>query len=109
MGDVASNVIEGVVCVRAGSRMFYFGTIGSDKLKSISFVPVIETSSKTYLNEDTDGGYQRPASASRMRAFMKFLQENPDRVVPPILLSSRGSWLFAPSEAGSAFGSTAVP
>ena len=108
MSDVADNLIAGVVRVGVGTRMFYFGTIGSDKLRSVTFVPVIEASSKTYLNEDTDGGYQRPASASRMRAFMKFLQDNPESVVPPILLSSRGNWSFAPDSEGASIGGLRV-
>ena len=106
--NLANNSINGVVRVNVGTKRFYFGTIGSDKLKSITFVPVIETSRKTYLNEEIDGGYQRPASASRMRAFKKFLRENPNSVVPPILLSSRGNWLFKPDEENSSIGSISV-
>ena len=108
MSNVANSRVEGVVRVSVGNRMFYFGTIGSDKLKNISFVPVIEASSKTYLNEEIDRGYQRPASPARMRAFMKFLREHPDSVIPPILLSSRGQWSFKPDSRDSAIGSLQV-
>jgi DNA sulfur modification protein DndB len=58
----------------------------------MTFVPVIERSDKTYLVEETEKGYQRPGSPSRMRAFMTFLRENKNNVVPPILLSDRGAW-----------------
>jgi len=108
MSEVTGSVVAGVVRVHVGARTFYFGTIGSDKLKSITLVPVIEESSKTYLHEEIEGGYQRPASASRMRAFMKFLQENPDSVVPPILLSSRGQWVVEPDETEGSIGSIAI-
>lgn len=91
-----SNVIEDVVQRTSGSRVYYFGTVGSDKLKSITFVPVTEPSSRTTpLVEDTDGGYQRPGSLSRMREFAKYLREHPNSVVPPVVLSSRGAWVFS--------------
>jgi DGQHR domain-containing protein len=32
-----------------------------------------------------------------MRAFMRFLAENPNSVVPPVLLSARNQWEFAPN------------
>ena len=56
------------------------------------------------MAEEVEGGYQRPASASRMRAFAKFLEDNPDSVVPPVLLSSRGKWVFEASSPGSRSG-----
>lgn len=96
--------IENVVQETVGDRTFYFGTIGSDKIKSVSFVPVIEASTRTYVAEEVEGGYQRPASASRMRAFAKFLEDNPDSVVPPVLLSSRGEWIFEADSRGSRSG-----
>ncbi len=77
-----------------GSRKYLFGTISSDKVKDVTFVPVIERSRKTYLNEIVENGYQRPGSDSRMRKFSRFLKENPNSVVPPVLLSGRGNWKF---------------
>ena len=99
------NRIDNVVQETMGDRTFYFGTIGSDKIKSVSFVPVIEESTRTYVAEDVENGYQRPASASRMRVFAKFLEENPSSIVPPVLLSSRGNWVFEPDGSGSRSGS----
>ena len=78
-----------------GNQKYFFGTISSDKIKNITFVPVVESSRRTCLNEIT-GGYHRPGSLSRMRAFTRFLQENPNRIVSPILLSGRGKWKFEP-------------
>ena len=88
--------ITGVIEKTQGERKYLFGTIGSDKIKNVTFVPVIEDSYKTYLNEITKEGYQRPGSSSRMRAFARFLKENPNSVVPPVLLSGRGVWKWQP-------------
>ena len=93
MGE-AIGVVEGVLEKIQGDRRYLFGTISSDKVKNLTFVPVIETSRKTYVNESTDEGYQRPGSSSRMRSFAKFLRDNPNSVVPPVLLSGRGLWVF---------------
>ena len=87
--------ITGVIQKTQGNQNYIFGTIGSDKIKNITFVPVLESSHKTYLNE-IEGGYQRPGSHSRMRAFARFLEENPNSIVPPVLLSGRGQWKFEP-------------
>ena len=89
-----NSVIEDVVQKKSGDRVYCFGTVGSDKIKSITFVPVTETSRKTPLVERTDEGYQRPGSLSRMRAFAKYLREHPNNVVPPVVLSSRDAWVF---------------
>lgn len=86
--------ILGVIEKTQGSRKYLFGTISSDKIKDVTFVPVIERSRKTYLNEIEENGYQRPGSDSRMRKFSRFLKENPNSVVPPVLLSGRGNWQF---------------
>lgn len=59
----------------------------------MTFVPVLDESTKTYLNEIKDG-YQRPGSHYRMRAFARFLQKNPNSIVPPVVLSGRGNWKF---------------
>ena len=71
------GVIDNVLEKRVGKTIYYLGTITSDKLRELTFVPVIEASSKTFLNEETEDGYQRPGSQSRMRRFKNFLKENP--------------------------------
>ena len=86
--------IPRVVKKSQGDREYFFGTIGSDKIKNVTFVPVNEKSRSTYLNEDIEKGYQRPGSHTRMRAFAKFLKENPNSIIPPVLLSGRGNWEF---------------
>ena len=88
--------ITGVIEKTQGNQKYLFGTIKSDKIKNVTFVPVIEPSRRTSLNELEEDGYQRPGSLSRMRAFARFLEENPNSVVPPVLLSGRGTWQFQP-------------
>ena len=96
--------IPGVVRKFQGEQEYFFGTIPSDKIKNVTFVPVIEESRSskgiinTYLNEDPENGYQRPGSKTRMRAFAKFLKENRNSIVPPVLLSGRGKWIFEQDE-----------
>ena len=92
--------ITGVIEKTQGNQSYLFGTIKSDRVKSVTFVPVNEKSRKTPLNEILEDGYQRPGSLRRMKAFATFLKENSDSVVPPVLLSGRGNWRFHPSEHG---------
>ena len=99
--------IGDVVRRRVGSRTYYVGTVQSDKIKGITFVPVLETSKNTYVREDPDNGYQRPGSRTRMRAFMRYLQENPNSVVPPVLLSA-ADWQFVSSGDNADYGTLDV-
>ena len=106
---MTAGAIPGVVRKHAGNRNYYFGTVKSDQLKSITFVPVIENSPKTPLIENTDNGYQRPGTQSRMSKFKDFLSDFPDAIVPPILLSSRGKWNFNPyDEANPNYGEITI-
>ena len=77
------------------SRDYFFGSVRSDLIKNLTFVPVKETSKKTYLQEKDENGYQRPGSAARMRMFTQYLEEHPLSVVPPVVLSARGAWRFS--------------
>ena len=100
--------ITGVVQKTQGEQQYLFGTIRSDKVKDVTFVPVIEPSRKTYLNEIVQDGYQRPASLTRMRAFARFLKENPNSIVPPVLLSGRGNWEFESNGIGQESGKLVI-
>lgn len=75
------------------TRIYFFGTIESDRVKDLTFVPVLEESPRTYLNERLEG-YQRSASATRMNQFARYLKEHSLSVVPPIVISDRGAWRF---------------
>jgi DNA sulfur modification protein DndB len=103
-----SGVIKNVLKRDTGSRTYYFGTISSDKVKHVTFVPVLEKSPKTPLIEDAEGGYQRPGTLARMNKFKNFLKDNPDSLVPPVLLSGRGNWVFAPGDKGSPLGTLSI-
>lgn len=94
MSNEIIGEITGVIEKTQGTQKYLFGTITSDKIKNITFVPVIERSRSTYLNEIEQNGYQRPGAPSRMRAFAKFLKDNPNSIIPPIILSGRGAWKF---------------
>ena len=97
--------IAGVIQKTQGNQKYLFGTIKSDKVKNVTFVPVDELSPrKTPLNENTEKGYQRHGSLSRMRTFATFLKKHPNSVVPPILLSGRGNWQFEPNGDGQESG-----
>lgn len=88
--------ITGVIEKSQGDQEYLFGTIRSDKIKNVTYIPVIESSRKSPLYEITENGYQRPGSLNRMKAFAKYLEANRNSVVPPILLSGRGTWQFHP-------------
>jgi hypothetical protein len=91
--------IENVVIRKRENRIYYFGSLKSSIAREVTFVPVLETSPKTRLIELTDGGgYQRPGSQPRMSKFKDFLKTHPYSLVPPVILSGRGKWLFEPSE-----------
>ena len=89
-----SSTIPSVLRRKVGDRYYYFGTIQSDKTKSVTFVPVIENTPNSPLNEQTEEGYQRPGSTPRMNKFRNFLKDNPNSIVPPVLLCGRGNWSF---------------
>lgn len=103
IGEVGS-----ILKKQVGSQVYYYGTVSSDKIKGITFVPVVEPSKKTYVQEQSTDGYQRPGSRSRMRLFMNYLKENPDAVVPPILLSGRDQWQFQPLDRDTSYGKLIV-
>src|ERR1700674_2536002 len=100
--------IDNVLRRDTGDRTYYFGTIPSDKVKNVTFVPVLESSPKTPLIENTNDGYQRPGTLARMNKFKNFLKDNPNSLVPPVLLSGRGKWVFTPGDNGGPLGSLAL-
>lgn len=100
--------IKGVIKRNVGDQVYYYGTIQSDQIKNVTYVPVIEESTKSYLLENAEGGFQRPGSRSRMRAFKRYLADNPNRIVPPVLLSSRDMWRFEPTSDDEKFGDIVI-
>lgn len=98
------TILQKVRRKRVKGKTFFYGSFDSDIAKDLTFVPVIEKSVKTPLNEDDEGGYQRPGSISRMRRFAAFLRDNPTSLVPPVILSARGRWIFEPGSADEDYG-----
>jgi DGQHR domain-containing protein len=91
------GTIEHAIRRTAGELVYFIGTISTDKIKLSTFVPVIEDAD-TYLSYEVDeGNYQRPGTKSRMNLIKKYFHENPNRLVPPIILSGRGNWKFSGS------------
>ena len=100
--------IENVLRRKMGSKVYYFGSLTADKVKGVTFVPVVEKSPKTPLQEIVDEGYQRPGSQTRMNRFRDFLKKHPESVVPPVLLSGRGKWKFEPDADNAPLGTLVV-
>lgn len=92
------SILKDVLKSEIQGRVFYFGLIPSELLHSCLFVPVLEESPRNnnYVREqlDRENNYQRPGSRSRQRKFSEFLKEHGNSVVPPIVLSTRGGWVF---------------
>jgi DNA sulfur modification protein DndB len=91
-----------------GKKTYYFASITSDKLKGITFVPVIESSKRTYLMENPTDGYQRPGSRTRMRKFRDYLLKHDSAIIPPVLLSSRSDWRFVPNSGNGLLGNLEI-
>jgi DNA sulfur modification protein DndB len=100
--------IEKVLLKSLGDQNYFYGSFASSKAKDITFVPVIEKSIKTSLNEITEKGYQRPGSMPRMNKFKQFLIANPRSVVPPVVLRGRNMWKFEPSTEDKSYGNLIV-
>lgn len=98
------GTLDNVVRRKVKGRTYYFGAITSDKIRNVTFVPVVELSPKTPLIENLDRGYQRPGTQSRMNKFRNFLKDHPMSVVPPVILSGRKNWTFEPNIDGSPIG-----
>lgn len=89
------GIISNVIRRTAGELVYFIGTISTDKIRLCTFVPVIEDA-ETYLEYEVDeNNYQRPGTKARMNLIKRYFEENPNRLVPPIILSGRGKWKFS--------------
>ena len=88
------GTIENVVKRKVGNRHYFYGTLNSENARDLTYVPVIETSD-TYLEQKTKNGYQRPGKKFRMNKYKRYLDEFPNRLIPPVILSARGNWKFS--------------
>ena len=89
--------IDKVLRKQRDGRIYFFGSIQSSDARNVTFVPVVELSPKTKLVELLEDGYQRPGSLPRMNKFRDFLRSHPHSLVPPVILSGRGGWVFEAS------------
>ena len=93
------------------SSTYFSGTIQSDVVKDLTFVPAYDDPANpvpTVLNARMEEGYQRAGNSSRMRAFANFLDGHPTSLVPPVILSTRGKWIFSSQDNIADFGSLEV-
>lgn len=87
--------IKNVMRRTAGELVYFVGSIPSDKIKLTTFVAAIEPADNEYLQyEVKESNYQRPGAKSRMNTIKKFFENHPNRLIPPIILSGRGKWIF---------------
>jgi DGQHR domain-containing protein len=101
--------LKNVLRIEDPSGFTYFlGSLMPRNIKELTFVPVVSKSSQAgtsaSLNENEDQGYQRAGDPKRMEKIKSYVIENPDCVIPPVLLSARGKWRFHPSSANKAYG-----
>jgi DNA sulfur modification protein DndB len=87
------TVIKNVVRRTVGAQTYFYGTITTTYAREATFVPVIEKS-ETFLFQETENGYQRPGSKARMVLYKKYIASHPNSLIPPIILSGRGKWVF---------------
>jgi len=105
-----SSSIENVVLRKNRNSEYYYGSVNSDIIKGMSFVPVIEDSEVTQsiVEEVRDeNSYQRPGTKDRMRRFSEYLQQNINALVPPVIISGR-DWTFEKNSDESNFGKLIV-
>jgi DNA sulfur modification protein DndB len=102
MSSKINNVLQ---IVDPSGVIFYLGTITPAQIMELTFVPCVRNVNEDVLVIKTQQGYQREGDKSRMAQIKDFYSKNPDSLIPPVLLSTRGAWKFAPKAANSNFGS----
>jgi DGQHR domain-containing protein len=96
-----SNVLQ---IVDASGLTYYLGTISPAQIMELTFVPCVVRANDDVLVVRTNDGYQREGDGKRMKQIQEFYSSSLQSLVPPILLSTRGTWRFIPSAKGSTFG-----
>lgn len=66
IATIPSVLVRSLTSAAGETRAYYLGTLTSDKIKDLTFVPVIDESPRSYLSERSTDGYQRYGSTSRM-------------------------------------------
>ena len=89
---------------------YFLGTLHASEIKELTMVPVVTMSPpvgedpELQLNENSQDGYQRAGDPGRMQKIADFVMKRPACVIPPVLLSCRGQWLFEPTSKNSSIG-----
>lgn len=96
-----TNVTRHTVGTNDDKLIYYSGSITSDIIREITFVPAREDPNIKEPNIPIEvkytNGYQRIGVPSRMRKFMLWLNQHSTFIIPPVILSTRGNWLFESS------------
>ena len=96
-------IIQNAIKFNQGGRTFYLGWLSLKDIRDSVFVPTKKTVlprnvERTPLEEREEDGYQRNAQISRQRVISRYYEENPNAIIPPVLLSDRGNWSFSETD-----------
>lgn len=97
-------IIQNAIKFNQGGRTFYLGWLSLKDIRDSVFVPVKKKTvlphnvERTPLEEREEDGYQRNAQISRQRKISTYYEENPNAIIPPVLLSDRGNWSFSEAD-----------
>ena len=88
--------INEVIKVDDREFVYYLGTIEPSQILELTFVPceVPVAALENVLNIRHQGGYQREGDVQRMKKIKSHYADNNGSLIPPVLLSTRGSWQF---------------
>lgn len=91
--------INDVIKVEDRDFVYYLGTLNPSQILELTFVPceVPVAALENVLNIRHQGGYQREGDVKRMEKIKSHYAENNGSLIPPVLLSTRGSWEFLPA------------
>lgn len=97
--------INNVLQVKDPSGLIYYlGTITPAQIMELTFVPCVVNVNDDVLAIRTQQGYQREGDKKRMAQIKDFYSEHTSSLIPPVLLSTRGSWSFSPASKNGVFG-----
>ena len=103
--------LQNVLCIQDPTGLRYFlGTLHASEIKELTMVPVVTLTPPDaehpdlWLNENSEAGYQRAGESRRMALIADFIRARPNCVIPPVLLSCRGRWMFEPASKTSTIG-----
>lgn len=102
MSTKINNVLQ---IIDPSGFTYYLGTITPVQIMELTFVPCVVNVNEDVLAIRTQQGYQREGDKKRMGQIRDFYSTNTSSLIPPVLLSTRGSWKFVPKTTNASFGS----